>query len=98
MNTRKLALWATTALVGTLLSATGAFAQSTGSQEIEDEAAVEGVVVTGTRGQRTINGLVTAETAPKARSTVTEEFIETQPAGQTIFQTLNIVPGLNFVN
>ena len=98
MNTRKLALWATTALAGTLLSATGAFAQSTGSQEIDDEAAVEGVVVTGARGARTVEGLIQAETAPKARSTVTEEFIETQPAGQTIFETLNIVPGLNFVN
>jgi iron complex outermembrane recepter protein len=98
MNTRKLALWATTALAGSLLSATGAWAQSTGSQEIDDEAAVEAVVVTGQRGARTVEGLIQAETAPKARSTVTEQFIETQPAGQTIFDTLNIVPGLNFVN
>ena len=98
MNTRKLALWATTALAGGLLSAIGAWAQSTGSQEIDDAPAVEAVVVTGQRGPRNVDGLIQAETAPKARSTVTEEFIATQPAGQTIFQTLNIVPGLNFVN
>ena len=98
MNTRKLALWATTALAGGLLSATGAWAQSTGSQEIEDEAAVEAVVVTGTRGTRSIEGVVRNETAPKARTSIDQEYISTQPAGQTIFQSLNQTPGLNFTN
>ncbi|HVK80756.1 MAG TPA: TonB-dependent receptor [Verrucomicrobiae bacterium] len=69
-----------------------AHAQSTASQIEEEEA----IVVTGAR--RDVGGTITAETAPRARTTVTDELIETQPAGQTILQTLNLVPGLNFTN
>ena len=97
MNTRKLALWASTALVGSLLSATGAWAQSTGTLTAEDTE-VEAVVVSGQRGPRTTDGTIVAETVAKTRSTITQEYIETQSPGQTILQSLNLVPGLNFVN
>jgi iron complex outermembrane receptor protein len=82
---------ATTALVGSLVAANVAMAQSSGTAEVDK------VVVTAA-GQKSIDGAVVAETAPKSRSTITQEFIGRQAAGQTIVQTLNQVPGLNFTN
>lgn len=67
-----------------------AHAQSTGTQEVEK------VVVTGTRSG--IGGNIVKEQRPKTRSTVTQAYIETQQAGQSIFQNINLVPGLNFTN
>jgi len=93
MKTMKFACLASTALVGCLLSATAAFAQSTASQANE----VEGVVVTATNGPKAVAGLV-AETAPKSKSTITQEYIDKQQAGQTILDTLNLTPGLSFTN
>ncbi len=94
MMNRKRVFWATTALFTGLLAAGAASAQSTGTEATE----VEDVIVAGTRGPRTTDGTIVAETVAKTRSTVTQEFISTQTAGQTILQTLNLVPGLNFVN
>jgi iron complex outermembrane receptor protein len=98
-RTKLVAGVATTALF--LAMATAASAQSTGSLEIdeaEDADAVEAVVVTGVRSTRSIEGVVRNETAPKARTSIDQEYIATQPAGQTIFQSLNQTPGLNFTN
>lgn len=81
---------ATTALVGSLLTASTAFAQSTGSTEVDS------VVVTAA-GQRAISGIA-QETAPKSKATITQEFIATQSTGQTIFQSLNQLPGVSFTN
>lgn len=67
-----------------------AFAQSTGTQQIEK------VVVTGER--QGIGGSIIKEQRPKTRSTVTQAYIGTQPAGQTVFQDINILPGVNFTN
>ncbi|MBJ7485762.1 MAG: TonB-dependent receptor [Brevundimonas sp.] len=94
MMNRKRVFWATTALFTGLLAAGAASAQSTATEATE----VETVVVTGQRGQRTIDGAIAAETVAKNRSTITQEFISTQPAGQTILQSLNLTPGLNFTN
>jgi len=81
------------ALTALSFSMTGvAHAQSTASQ-IQDE---EAIIVTGARPN--IDGAITAETAPKARSTITQEYIATQSPGQTILNTLNLVPGVNFTN
>jgi iron complex outermembrane receptor protein len=97
MTTRTRVLWATTALVTGLLGAGAASAQSTGT--LANEATtVEEVVVTGVRGPRTINGAQVAEPVDKARSTITQELITRQQPGQTILQSLNLVPGLNFTN
>lgn len=68
-----------------------AHAQSTASQ-IQDE---ETIVVTGSRLE--VGGFL-GENAPKARATITDEYISTQTPGQTILNTLNLVPGVNFTN
>jgi iron complex outermembrane recepter protein len=68
-----------------------AFAQSTGTEQTEV------IVVTATRARST-GGLIEAEKTPKTRSNVTAEYIASQATGQSVFQNLNLVPGLNFVN
>ncbi len=97
MTNRKRVFWATTALFTGLLVAGAASAQSSGTVATE-ATELDTVVVTGTRGPFTTDGTLVAETVAKTRSTVTQEFISTQNPGQTILQTLNLVPGLNFVN
>ncbi|WP_439478584.1 TonB-dependent receptor [Brevundimonas sp.] len=98
MTNRKRALWATTALFSGLLVAGAASAQSSGTVATEGAAELDTVIVTGTRGQASIEGVIVAETVAKTRSSISQEFIATQTSGQTILQTLNLVPGLNFVN
>lgn len=97
MTNRKRVFWATTALFTGLLAAGAASAQSSGTVATE-ATEVDTVVVTGVRGPFTLDGAIAAESVAKTRSTITQEFIETQTPGQTILQTLNLVPGLNFVN
>lgn len=93
MNKMKLACLATTALVGNMFVAAGAHAQSTGTSSFET------IVVTGSTGPATVGGMIQEETVAKTRTTIDQEFIDTQVPGQTILQTLNIVtPGLNFTN
>jgi iron complex outermembrane receptor protein len=92
MMTKKLACLASTALVGCLLSATAAMAQSTGSQANE----VDSVVVTAT-GARAVAGQI-VETAPKSRASVDNAFLATQSTGQNVFQSLNLLPGVSFTN
>ena len=92
MIKNKLAFVATSALVGSMMLASNAFAQSTGTTE------VEAVVITAAAGQPNIDGVITAESAPKAKASVDQAFIATQSSGQTIIQTLNLTPGLNFTN
>lgn len=69
-----------------------AFAQSTGSQDFEE------VVVTGSRAAPTVGGVITNETAPKARASIGQEYIETQTVGQSALQLVNVIPGVNFTN
>jgi len=94
MINRKRLFWATTAIVGTLAGAGAASAQSTGTEAVE----LNEIVVTGQRGPRTIDGAIVAETVGKSRSTITQEFIQTQASGQSINEILNLVPGMNFTN
>jgi len=94
MTTRKQLFWATTALMSGLFMAGTASAQSTGTAAVE----IEEIVVTGQRGPRNIDGLAVAENIAKTRNSVTQEFISSQAAGQTILQTLNLTPGLSFTN
>lgn len=98
MTIRKQLFWATTALVSSLLIAESAAAQSTASQAADERATQVGdVVVTGARGPRSIEG-VTAENNPKSRASITEAYIGTQAAGQTILNSINLLPGVNFTN
>ena len=81
--------------LASLIVAPGAFAQSTGSIATEEE--LTEVTVTARRGPRAI-GNVTEQNAAKSRVTVTEEYLESQAPGQSVFQSLNLVPGVNFTN
>jgi iron complex outermembrane receptor protein len=67
-----------------------AFAQSTGSIEVEEE-----IVVTGTRTERGVDGIVVPDTT-KAQAALTSEQIQRQAPGQTILNAINIIPGVNF--
>jgi iron complex outermembrane receptor protein len=84
-------------LLGAALLANGtwAFAQSTATRI--EEGTLQEVTVSATRTQ-SVGGLIQAEQATKSRSTVTGEYFATQPAGQTVIQSLNLVPGVNFTN
>jgi iron complex outermembrane receptor protein len=82
-------LCATTALVMPVM----AFAQSTGSQDFEEE---ETIVITGTRSQEV--GGITAPDTTKAKAALTSEVIARQNPGQTILDTINLIPGVSFQN
>jgi len=66
-----------------------AYAQSTGSQTLDE------IVVTATKR---VAGIIVAESAPKQRATIGKDYIDSKAPGQTILDTLNLTPGLNFVN
>jgi iron complex outermembrane receptor protein len=91
MISKKLLSGAALTALSLSMGAGVAHAQSTASQ-IQDE---ETIVVSGVR--RDADGVL-AESAPKARTTITDEYIQTQTAGQTILNTINLVPGVNFTN
>lgn len=76
------------------MASTQVFAQSTATQI--EEGTISEIVVEAKRLPG--GGLIQAETAPKSRSTVTEEYLRTQLAGQSVVQSLNLVPGVNFTN
>ena len=61
-----------------LLAAGPGFAQSTGTQAIE--------TVTVTARVENSNGLMNAKPVSKEQSVVTNEFLQTQAAGQTVFR------------
>ncbi len=85
------ALCASSALATGLLLASGALAQTTGS------ATVEEVVVTGVTGPKQLSGII-EQSAAKSKTAITDEYISQQMPGQTIADTLNVVPGYNFTN
>ena len=70
---------------------TAALAQSTGSVDFEKE-----IVVTGTRTQE-VGGIQSPDT-PKAKAVLTQEIISRSNPGQTILDTINLVPGVSFQN
>lgn len=90
MNMKHFAL-ATTALVGALSASGAAMAQSTGTEVVEQ------VIVTAST-VRNQNGAIVAQSVPKARSSITQDFISRQIPGQTILDSLNMLPGVNFTN
>jgi len=69
-----------------------AYAQSTGTVDFEEEA----IVVTGTR-TRDVGG-IEAPDAAKAKAVISQEFISRNGPGQTVLDTINIVPGVSFQN
>ena len=85
-------LAASVALIPVALLSTPAFAQSTGSQDFENE-----IIVTGSRSNQGIAGVVTPDTT-KAKVVLTQEFIERQSPGQTVNDLINQLPGVSFQN
>jgi iron complex outermembrane receptor protein len=75
-----------------VLMPAAAYAQSTGTVEAEKQA----IIVTGTRA-RDVGGVTTPDT-PKAKVVLTQEMISQQNPGQTILDTINMVPGVSFQN
>lgn len=72
---------------------TAAYAQSTGSIETEKDT----IVVTGTRLSSGIGGIVVQDST-KAKGLVTQELIAKQSPGQTVLNSINLIPGVNFTN
>ncbi len=69
-----------------------AFAQSTGSLELDDE-----IIVTSSTESDGIEGIQIPE-GQKPRAVLTQELIAKQGSGQSILNTINQVPGVNFTN
>jgi iron complex outermembrane receptor protein len=89
---RKLIPMATGAAMAALT--TVGHAQSTATQI--EQGTLDEVVVTGER--LGLKGLIQKEDSTKSRTTVTSEYLGTQIAGQSVVQSLNLVPGVNFTN
>ncbi|MES2022984.1 MAG: TonB-dependent receptor [Pseudomonadota bacterium] len=79
------------AAVAALGLPTLASAQSTGSIDAETDIVVSGKRATG------INGIEIPDT-PKAKAVLTQEFIAHRVPGQSILDTINQIPGVNFTN
>jgi len=82
---------ASTLVIGIASFAVPALAQSTGSQDFDKE-----IVVTGT-ASRGIAGMETPDSA-KAKQVINQEVIARQTPGQTINNTINLIPGVSFQN
>lgn len=73
-----------------LISPGVAFAQSTGTIDFEKEA----IVVTGA-STKEVGGISVPDTS-KARAVMGQEMISTQRAGDSILNTINLLPGVSF--
>jgi iron complex outermembrane receptor protein len=84
---KKFVLLCTTALLPSAV-----YAQSTGTVETENRE----IIITGSKA-RSVGGVQTPNT-PKAKVVLTQEMIARQGAGQSILDTINLVPGVSFQN
>jgi iron complex outermembrane receptor protein len=78
--------------VAAILTPCAAFAQSTGSIDFDSE-----IVVTGARIDQGVGGVVLPDSS-KAKGVLTQEMISKQVPGNTILDTINLLPGVNFQN
>lgn len=78
--------------VAALIVPTAVAAQSSGTVDFEEET----IVVTGSRNTG-VAGVIAPDTA-KAKAVLTQEFISRQNPGQTILDTINQIPSVNFQN
>src|SRR4051812_45871590 len=86
---RKLTLLCATSA---LVMPAAAFAQSTGTADMEKET----IVVTGTR-TKAVGGVEVPPTT-KTREVLNSDFIQRQVPGQSINETINQLPGVSFTN
>lgn len=84
-------LAASAALLPIALLSTPAFAQSTGSVDFDQEIVVTSTSATDVAG-------IQAPDTSKAKSVLTDEFIQRGAPGQTINDTINAIPGVSFQN
>ncbi|BBB09807.1 TonB-dependent receptor [Sphingopyxis sp. EG6] len=84
-------LAASCALIPVALLSTPTFAQSTGSVDFDEEIVVTGVSATDVVG-------ISSPDTSKAKAVLGQEVIERQNPGQTILDTINLLPGVNFTN
>src|SRR5690606_13275639 len=84
-------LAASAALLPVAMLSTPAFAQSTGSVDFQNE-----IIVTGS-ANKGVAGFQSPDTS-KAKSVLGQEVIERANPGQTILDTINLVPGVTFTN
>jgi iron complex outermembrane receptor protein len=84
---KKFVLFCTTAIMSSAV-----FAQSTGTVETENRE----IIITGSKA-RSVGGVQTPDT-PKAKVVLTQEMISRQNPGQSILDTINLVPGVSFQN
>ena len=82
------------AAVAALAIPAAANAQSSGSIAV-DEPAAEEVVVTGARTDNGVEGIKVPD-GTKARQVLTNEFLRRTTPGNTVLDSLNIIPGVNF--
>lgn len=78
-----------------LLIPASAYAQSTGTIDFEEGG--EEIVVTGTRTQNGVNGIVVPDTT-KTRGVLNQEFIQRQAPGQSVNDLINQLPGVSYTN
>ena len=71
-----------------------AFAQSTGSEIIDEDMSEVVVSATKVRGI----GILAEQTAPKSKVSLDGAYLANQTSGQSVFQALNQIPGVNFTN
>lgn len=70
-----------------------AFAQTAGTAAAEDQAEQD-IVVNGERTRAPV--VMEVPNSPKARAIVTQDYIEHTVPGQSIFNAINLVPGVNY--
>lgn len=85
----------TTAATALALLPAHAMAQTTGTIAIEEDS--EAILVTGTRIGAGVEGIILPDTS-KARAALGEEAIRRQTPGQSILDTINLLPGVSFQN
>src|SRR6478735_7334131 len=75
------------------LSATTAHAQSTGSVDFEEGE----IIVTGAAATRGVEGVIIPDSS-KAKQVLTQEQLARNNPGQTVLDSINIIPGVSFTN
>lgn len=91
MNITKRCARASVSLLA-LAAVTPALAQSTGSQQFDQQ-----IIVTGAHTKQDVAGISVPNTA-KTRQVLTQEFITHQTPGQAISDIINQMPGVSFQN
>ncbi len=81
-----------------LAVATAVQAQSTATRIEEGGLHQLDEITVTARHAASVAGLIRAEDATRSRTTVGHAYLLTQAAGQSVAQSLNLVPGLNFTN